>query len=659
MAVSSIARYSSPPTSVWPTPQACQINYHALCDFDFKGRAAPSLPSVSPPSQKPVVGGLSCLFSSHSPVKHASSSSSYSNGSEELGSLWQDRKDELSSSFRYSSLGSSLKRDQSPVSVFQGPASCSSSGIGSSRSPPSRILQGSIGKRTSGFVRHALGSYVDYDSPSLRLHDASLDMDSSSVLIDELPFHIEENFMVQVLNHMLKSCCWMRASGDPYLEHCVETAVLLAVIGANSTVVAAGLLHDTLDDSSLSYDYIFQKFGAGDRLHTMFLAMDDARAVLIKLADRLHNMMTLDALPLVKQQRFAKETLEVFAPLANRLGIFSWKEQLENLCFKHLFPDQHEELSSKLMNSFDQAMIASAIEKLEHALQDAAVSYNALSGRHKSLYSIYAKMLRKKLTMDEIHDIHGLRLIVEKEEDCYNALRIVHELWSEVSISTHGGDEVRAWFPLKFRFEPKTCIYKPSLDLQLTGDTRKLSATQTPSEPSCTFPSHSEDCPYSYKHSRAPDGPVLIIMLENDKMSVQEFPANSTVLDLLERVGQGSFRWTPYGYLLKEELRPRVNHEPMRDPTCKLKMGDIVELTPAIPDKALTEYRKEIQRMYDRGLTVSATLDMLQVTWLAREADNRMVLPLIDIPFSDNQFILVYTDACTEKLCSSEFKYNY
>ena len=149
----------------------------------------------------------------------------------------------------------------------------------------------------------------------------------------------------------------------------------------------------------------------------MFLAMDDARAVLIKLADRLHNMMTLDALPLVKQQRFAKETLEVFAPLANRLGIFSWKEQLENLCFKHLFPDQHEELSSKLMNSFDQAMIASAIEKLEHALQDAAISYNALSGRHKSLYSIYAKMLRYSPShacgfTDEFGNIFGISLII-------------------------------------------------------------------------------------------------------------------------------------------------------------------------------------------------------------------------------------------------------
>lgn len=90
-------------------------------------------------------------------------------------------------------------------------------------------------------------------------------------------------------------------------------------------------------------------------------------------------------------------------------------------------------------------------------------------------------------------------------------------------------------------------------------------------------------------------------------MSVQEFPVNSTMKDLLERAGRGSSRWTPYSFPLKEELRPRLNHEPVSDPSCKLKMGDVVELTPAIPDKSLTEYREEIQRMYDRGVTVSST----------------------------------------------------
>lgn len=131
-----------------------------------------------------------------------------------------------------------------------------------------------------------------------------------------------------------------------------------------------------------------------DRLHTMFLAMADARAVLIKLADRLHNMMTLEALPMVKQQRFAKETLEIFVPLASRLGISSWKEQLENICFKHLYPEEHKDLSSKLLKSFDEALITSAVEKLEKSLKHEGVPYHVISGRHKSLYSIYLKMLK-------------------------------------------------------------------------------------------------------------------------------------------------------------------------------------------------------------------------------------------------------------------------
>lgn len=131
-----------------------------------------------------------------------------------------------------------------------------------------------------------------------------------------------------------------------------------------------------------------------DRLHTMFLAMADARAVLIKLADRLHNMKTIEALPLVKQQRFAKETMEIFVPLANRLGIATWKDQLENICFKHLNTEEHKELSSKLVISFDEALLTSTLDKLDKGLRDERISYHSLSGRHKSLYSIYSKMIK-------------------------------------------------------------------------------------------------------------------------------------------------------------------------------------------------------------------------------------------------------------------------
>uniref|UniRef100_A0A2N9I6L1 GTP diphosphokinase n=1 Tax=Fagus sylvatica TaxID=28930 RepID=A0A2N9I6L1_FAGSY len=693
MAVPTIALYASPPSTVCSTP-------HSSYDFELN----PSPPSTC---QKPVIGGLSCLFSSSSSVRSSSSLCSEELKSEELK--------ELSSSYGYSPSkfsGSFLKKDLSPVSVFQGPVSCCSSGsssvvVGSGRSSntctntssPTLSFQSGL---FNGFVRNAYGSCLDYGSST-----SGLEVCGDELNVEELAFNIEveegnaepyvkelllgaqlrhkifcEDFVIKAFYEAEKAHRGqMRASGDPYLQHCVETAVLLALIGANSTVVAAGLLHDTLDDSFMSYDYIFGTFGAGvadlvegvsklshlsklardnntasktveaDRLHTMFLAMADARAVLIKLADRLHNMMTLDALPLAKQQRFAKETLEIFAPLANRLGISTWKEQLESLCFKHLYPDQHKELSSKLDQSFDEAMITSATEKLECALKDKAISYHVLSGRHKSLYSIYCKMLKKQLTMDEIHDVHGLRLIVDNEEDCYKALRVVHQLWPEVpgklkdyishpkfngyrSLHTVVMDEgmvplevqirtkemhlqAEFGFAAHWRYKEGDCEHS-SFVLQMVEWARWIVTWQCETmntsiayadsiRPPCTFPSHSEDCPYSYKPNCGQDGPVFVIMIENDKMSVQEFPSNSTVIDLLERAGRGSSRWTPYGFPLKEELRPRLNHQPVNDPMCKLKMGDVVELTPAIPDKSLTEYREEIQRMYDRGLTVSST----------------------------------------------------
>ncbi|KAG6792236.1 hypothetical protein POTOM_001380 [Populus tomentosa] len=724
MAVPTIALYASPPSSVCSTPFPCQINAHANYDFELNSRSSSTASSSASSSQKPIVGGLSRLFSSPA-VKHAS----FSGDREELG--WHDRGDELkelSSSFCYTPskclAGSSIKRDQSPASVLQGQVSCSSS-------PPMRIARErsgcDVGFQSSihgsfrsganglfnGFVRNALGSCVDYDSPSFEVHSNGIDEGSSSVVVDELTFSMEDScvdanyepyakelLLGAQLRHKIFSDTFvikafheaekahrgqMRATGDPYLQHCVETAVLLAIIGANSTVVAAGLLHDTLDDSFLSYDHIFKTFGAGvadlvegvsklsqlsklarenntasktveaDRLHTMFLAMADARAVLIKLADRLHNMMTLDALPLVKQQRFAKETSEIFAPLANRLGISSWKEQLENLCFKHLNPDQHKDLSARLVDSFDEAMIASAKEKLEKALTDEAISYD-LSGRHKSLYSTYCKMLKKKLNMDQIHDIHGLRLIVENNEDCYRALRVVQRLWSEVPgkfkdyinnpkfngyRSLHTVVMGEGTVPLEVQIRTREMHlqaefgfaahwrYKEgdskhsSFVLQMVEWARWVITWQCEAmskdhsfigcgdsiKPPCTFPSHSDGCPYSYKPHCGQDGPVFVIMIENDKMSVQELPANSTVMDLLERAGRTSSRWSPYGFPVKEELRPRLNYRPVYDVTCKLKMGDVVELTPAIPNKSLSDYREEIQRMYESGSApVSSTV---------------------------------------------------
>ncbi|KAJ4833242.1 putative GTP diphosphokinase rsh2, chloroplastic [Turnera subulata] len=260
---------------------------------------------------------------------------------------------------------------------------------------------------------------------------------------------------------------------------------------------------------------------------------------------------------------------------------------------------------------------------------------------------------RKKLNMDEIHDIHGLRLIVENKDDCYRALKVVRKLWSEVpgefkdyiklpkpngyqSLHTVVMGEgmvplevqirtkemnlqAEIGFAAHWRYKEGHCKHS-AIVLQMVEWARFVISWQCEAmskdqsstgyddsmRAPCTFPSHSHDCPHSYKPDCGQDGPVFVIMMENDKMSVQDFPANSTVMDLLERAGRASSRWSPYGFPVKEELRPRLNHVPVCDPTCKLKMGDVVELTPAIPDKSLSEYREEIQRMYNRESTPAA-----------------------------------------------------
>ncbi|XP_020587356.1 probable GTP diphosphokinase RSH2, chloroplastic [Phalaenopsis equestris] len=691
MSVPAIALYSTP--------------HNGFCSSAYEFRSPEC--EFNPYGHKPaVIGGLSCLFSSSSPFRLSTATAF-----EEL------RHDRMESFSTCTSSSSYKCREQSPVSVLHGPISCSGSVVSSARSPPLlriprdwSLSDVRVGRESllNGLVGKAVGSCLDYNSPSVSLH--------KNFDVEDLTFNLEESFAevqpscepyaVELLSGaqsrhtifneeiVMKAFSeaekahrgQMRVSGDPYLQHCVETAVLLAKIGANSTVVAAGLLHDTLDDSFMDYSYILQSFGAAvadlvqevsnlsqlsklarenntasrtveaDRLHTIFLAMADARAVLIKLADRLHNMMTLEVLPVTKQQRFAKETLEIFVPLANRLGISSWKEQLEDLCFKYLHPQQHKELSCKLLSCFDEAKITSSKEKLERALKNEGLSYLILSGRHKSLFSTYSKMIKKKLTMDEIHDIHGLRLIVENEEDCFRALYIVHQLWPEslgrpkdyishpkfngyqslhtvvisedklpleVQIRTKEMHlQAEFGFAAHWRYKEGDCEHS-SFVLQMVEwarwvvmwhckmvDVEKFSSfgDSDSVRTSCPFPSHYDDCPYSYalNHHCDHDGPIFIIMLENEKMSVQEFTPNSTVMDLLERAGRWNQRDQPYSFALKEELRPRLNRKPVNDPSQKLRMGDVAELTPSIPDKSLKEYRKELKRMYDHGLSISA-----------------------------------------------------
>lgn len=255
-----------------------------------------------------------------------------------------------------------------------------------------------------------------------------------------------------------------RASGEPYIQHSLAVAQIMVDLRLDSATIAASLLHDVAEDSIISVEDLRQDFGdevarlvdgatklgqidklsqmsrrdlqdeEAESLRKMFLAMvDDVRVVLIKLADRLHNMRTLDALPEEKQRRIAKETLEIFAPLANRLGIWQMKWELEDLGFRYLSPPKYREIAALLdeQRADRERRIAHIIEALERRIKKEGLEAE-ISGRPKHIYSIYEKMNRKGLSFDQIHDVRGLRIIVNTVSECYAVLGIVHSLWRPI-----------------------------------------------------------------------------------------------------------------------------------------------------------------------------------------------------------------------------------
>lgn len=247
----------------------------------------------------------------------------------------------------------------------------------------------------------------------------------------------------------------MRKGGELYIQHPLHTAYILTEIKADLATVTAGLLHDVPEDTEHSLEEIKELFGADvynlvkgvtklgkikyrgieryrENLKRMFLAMtSDLRVVFIKFCDRLHNLRTLESLPPEKQKRIAQETLEIYAPIAGLLGIGRLKWQMEDICFKHLYPDKFHEIEYKYevekkveRNQFFQKIKKILVPKLE----EINVSYD-IEARFKHLYSIYKKMQEKDKQFDEIYDVFGLRLIVPTVNDCYKVLGIVHTLW--------------------------------------------------------------------------------------------------------------------------------------------------------------------------------------------------------------------------------------
>ena len=250
-----------------------------------------------------------------------------------------------------------------------------------------------------------------------------------------------------------------RASGEPYITHPIASAQILAELGIDPIAAEAALLHDVPEDTDFSLVDIEERFGAdvarlvdgvtklssltththeeqqAENIRKMFLAMaEDIRVVLIKLADRLHNMRTLGALPREKRQRIARQTAEIYAPLAERLGIWQIKWELEDLAFKELEPARP---TSRLATQLEtrrkarEAYVERAMGILAEALEAAGIEAE-MSGRPKHIYSIYRKMQRKGADLNEIYDVYALRVLVDELKDCYAALGVVHSLWRPI-----------------------------------------------------------------------------------------------------------------------------------------------------------------------------------------------------------------------------------
>ncbi len=263
-----------------------------------------------------------------------------------------------------------------------------------------------------------------------------------------------------------------RASGEPYIIHPLAVAQILADMKIDTKTITASLLHDVVEDTSYTLDDLKQLFGKEvaflvdgvtklsrlnyrtkedqqlNSMRKMFLAMaKDVRVVVIKLADRLHNMRTLRYMRSDKQKRIAQETLEIFAPLAHRLGIFNIKWELEDLSFRYLEPDKYYDLVDQMKQKrhVREEIVNEAIDVLKKALDEAHIKCE-INGRPKHFYSIYKKMKKDNRDLSQVYDLFAVRVIVDTVKDCYGVLGIVHSLWK----------------PLPYRFKDYIAMPKPN-----------------------------------------------------------------------------------------------------------------------------------------------------------------------------------------------------
>lgn len=285
---------------------------------------------------------------------------------------------------------------------------------------------------------------------------------AAEILFYEVSKYLKSEDIVMLRNAYLFSqsahAGQFRKSGEPYISHPVAVARILCELHLDAATLAAALLHDVLEDTGIGKEEISERFGESvaelvdgvsklekiefetqadmqaENFRKMLLAMaQDVRVILIKLADRLHNMRTLEVMHREKQQRIAQETLEIYAPIAHRLGLQNLHQELQELGFRFSYPNRYKvlEKATKAARGNRREVVGKILESIKQRLEEEGVEA-VVSGREKNLYSIYKKMAEKHLSFSDVLDIYGFRVLVKKVSDCYVALGVLHGLYKPI-----------------------------------------------------------------------------------------------------------------------------------------------------------------------------------------------------------------------------------